>query len=157
MADTTTAIATTNLCRLSEATAHRLICHDLEPVIRRHFAENYYELLILPNCSPEFFYGWIADIQKLMVQYKSLEYSVLACGASHLHFVDASSMMQELSLTYYSNSIKGLSELLGELSELENDNGVLMSVILLYLHGVRSSPGKDLSLLRDVDFLSQFV
>lgn len=45
-------------------------------------------------------------------------------------------MMQELSLTYYSNSLKGLSELLGGLSQFENDNGVLMSVMLLYLHGV---------------------
>ena len=138
--DETTAVATTNLCFLSAATAHRQLCDDLEPIIKRHFAQNYYQLLILPNCSEEFFYGWIADIQKLMVQYKSLKFSVLACGASHLHFVDASSMMQELSLTYYSNSIKGLSELLGgELSELENDNGVLMSVMLLYLHGVSVS------------------
>jgi hypothetical protein len=136
MTDTSTAITTANLCRLSEATSHRLICHDLESVICRHFTEHYYSLLILPNCNPEFFWGWITDIQELMLQYKSLQYSVLACGASHLHFVDASSMMQELSLTYYSNSLKGLSELLGGLSQLENHNGVLMSVMLLYLHGV---------------------
>lgn len=45
--------------------------------------------------------------------------------------------MQELSLTYYSNSLKGLSELLGGVSQLEDNNGVLMSVMLLYLHGVR--------------------
>lgn len=127
---------TADLCRLSETTAHQILCHDMESVIFRHFSDRYYALLILPNCNPAFFWGWINDIRKLMVQYKSLQYSVLACGASHLHFVDASSMMQELSLTYYSNSLKGLSELLGGVSQLEDNNGVLMSVILLYLHGV---------------------
>ncbi|EXJ85680.1 hypothetical protein A1O1_06046 [Capronia coronata CBS 617.96] len=70
-----------------------------------------------------------------MVQYKSLQYSVLANAASHIHFIDDSSQMQELALTYYSHALRGLSELLPKTSQLENHNGVLMSVMLLYLHG----------------------
>ncbi|KIW69228.1 hypothetical protein PV04_05117, partial [Phialophora macrospora] len=71
-----------------------------------------------------------------MVQHKCLQSSVLACAASHLHFVDASPQMQELSLTYYSQAIRSLSEVLASASShLENHNGLLMSIMLLYLHG----------------------
>lgn len=71
-----------------------------------------------------------------MIEYKSLHYSVLANGASHLHFIDSSNQMQELALTYYSNALRNLSDLLARSSRLENHNGLLMSVMLLYLHGV---------------------
>lgn len=106
-------------------------------MIARHFVDKYYCLLLLPNCHPDYYWGWITDIQRLMVECKSLQYSVLACAASHLHYIDDSSQMQELALTYYSQALRGLSELLPKVSQLENHNGLLMSVMLLYLHGVR--------------------
>lgn len=122
---------------LSESTAsQRILRRDLESVISRHFAEKYYNLIILPSCNPDFYYGWMNEIQELVVQHRSLQYSVLACAASHLHFVDTSSQMQELALTYYSQAIRGLSEMLASASQIEDHNGILMSVILLYLHGV---------------------
>ncbi|EXJ60026.1 hypothetical protein A1O7_04175 [Cladophialophora yegresii CBS 114405] len=122
--------------RSSEAAAHQLLCHDLESVLARHFVDRYYALLLLPSCHPEYYHGWINEIQELMLQHKCLRSSVLACAASHLHFVDASPQMQELSLTYYSAAIRGLSEVLARASsQLENHNGLLMSIILLYLHG----------------------
>lgn len=124
------------ICILSEATAHREVIHNLEMVISRHFIDKYYGLLLLPNCHPEFYHGWITEIQYLMVEHKGLYYSVLANAASHLHFIDDSSRMQELALTYYSNALRGLSSLLTQASQLENHNGLLMSVMLLYLHGV---------------------
>ncbi|KIX98490.1 uncharacterized protein Z520_05791 [Fonsecaea multimorphosa CBS 102226] len=77
----------------------------------------------------------MTDIKKFMVQYKALQYSLLACSASHLHFVDAAPWMQELALVYYSNSVKGLSEALREGAQLKNDDAFLTSVILLYIHG----------------------
>lgn len=126
----------TGPCFLTEAASHQILCRDLEMVIARHFSDKYYRLILLPNCHPEFYIGWITQIELLMAHYKSLQYSVLACAASHLHFIDASSQMQELSLTYYSQSIRGLSEILAAKAHLENDNGFLTSVILLYLHGV---------------------
>ncbi|KIX10425.1 uncharacterized protein Z518_01507 [Rhinocladiella mackenziei CBS 650.93] len=125
----------TNAWLLSESAAHQVLCHDLESVLSRHFVEKYYDLILLPNCHPEFYHGWITEIQHLMIRHKSLQYSVLACAASHLHFIDASSQMQELALTYYSHAIRGLSEILASASQIENHNGLLMSVILLYLHG----------------------
>jgi hypothetical protein len=127
--------------RYSEAAAHQLLCHDLESVLARHFVDRYYCLLLLPSCHPQYYHGWINEIQELMVQHKCLRSSVLACAASHLHFVDASPQMQELSLTYYSQAIRGLSEVLARASQLENHNGLLMSIMLLYLHGVGSRHG----------------
>jgi hypothetical protein len=123
------------ICLWSESTAHQVLSRDLKPVISRHFIDTYYGLLILPNCHPEYYWGWINEIQELMVEHESLQYSVLANAASHIHFIDASSQMQELALTYYSKALRGLSELLVKASQLENHNGLLMSVMLLYLHG----------------------
>ncbi|KAI1614225.1 hypothetical protein EDD37DRAFT_594913 [Exophiala viscosa] len=123
------------LSLLSESVAHRALSRDLEPVIARHFVDKYYDLLLLPNCHPDYYWGWISDIQRLMRECKSLQYSVLACAASHLHYIDDSSQMQELALTYYSHALRGLSELLAQPGQLESHNGLLMSVILLYLHG----------------------
>ena len=124
----------------SESAAHHVLSRDLESVITRHFVDKYYTLLLLPNCHPGYYWGWITDIQRLMVECKSLQYSVLACAASHLHYIDDSSQMQELALTYYSRALRGLSELLAKPGQLESHNGLLMSVILLYLHGVRPLP-----------------
>ncbi|KAJ9611173.1 hypothetical protein H2200_004356 [Cladophialophora chaetospira] len=121
--------------RPSESAAHQLLVHDLESVIARHFIDRYYGLLLLPSCHPQYYNGWINEIQELMVQHKPLRHSVLACAASHLHFVDESPQMQELSLTYYSQAIRGLSDMLAKISQLENHNGLLMSIMLLYLHG----------------------
>ncbi|KAJ9640173.1 hypothetical protein H2204_003398 [Knufia peltigerae] len=119
----------------SASAAHQVLKQDLKPVISRHFIDIYYGLLILPNCHPEYYWGWINEIQELMVQHESLQYSVLANAASHIHFIDDSSQMQELALTYYSQALRGLSELLVKASQVENHNGLLMSVMLLYLHG----------------------
>jgi hypothetical protein len=119
----------------SESVAQLNLSRDLELVISRHFIERYYSLLLLPNCHPDFYDGWITEIQHLMVQHKSLHYSVLANGASHLHLLDENNNMQELALNYYSHAIKDLSKLLTQERRLENHNGLLMSVMLLYLHG----------------------
>ncbi|KIW17822.1 hypothetical protein PV08_05017 [Exophiala spinifera] len=119
----------------SASTTHQVLKQDLKPVISRHFMDIYYGLLILPNCHPEYYWGWIKEIQELMVQHESLQYSVLANAASHIHFIDDSSTMQELALTYYSQALRGLSELLVKASQVENHNGLLMTVMLLYLHG----------------------
>ncbi|KAJ4299572.1 hypothetical protein N0V90_004818 [Kalmusia sp. IMI 367209] len=83
----------------------------------------------------EFSNGWIQEIKKLMTQSKSLRYSVLANAASNLHFIESSGKFQELALTYYSKALRGLSDLLTRADQLENHNSILMSMMLLYLHG----------------------
>lgn len=127
------------ICHLSEAAAHRQLTGDMEGHLSRYFFDKYFALLLLPNCHPDFYNGWISEIRQFMVGEKSLRYSALANAASHLHFVDSSSPMQELALTYYSNSLRGLSKLLAQGCPLENHDGLLMSVIFLYLHGVSIS------------------
>ncbi|KAH6983706.1 fungal-specific transcription factor domain-containing protein, partial [Ilyonectria destructans] len=115
--------------------AQGVVSRDPEPVVLRHFMERFYSLLILPNCHPSFYNGWLIEIQDLIVHHKGLYYSVLACAASHIYCANSSSQMQELSLTYYSNSIRELVRFLTRASRLENDNGLLMSVMLLCLQG----------------------
>ncbi|KAI5460586.1 hypothetical protein BGZ63DRAFT_473041 [Mariannaea sp. PMI_226] len=104
-------------------------------MIIRHFISSYYRLLLLPNCHPRFYNGWLREMQDLMTHFQSLYYSVLACAASHLHFIDNSSRMNELALTYYSDAVGALSKFLSKESQLEQHNGLLMSVMMLYLHG----------------------
>ncbi len=124
---------------LSEAAAsHQVVCRDLESAISRHFVDKFYRLLLLPNCHAAFYKGWITEIQHLMVQHKSLLYAVLACAASHLYLRDSSWQMQELALTYYSKAIREVSGVLAAENsrQITNHDGLLMSVMLLYLHGV---------------------
>lgn len=123
---------------VSEAgTVHCVISHDLELLLSRHFAERFFSLLLLPTCHRGFRDGWLVDIQQLMVMHKSLYYAVLACSASHYR-IDETWHRQDLALIYYSKALKELSALLATVSCYENHNGLLMSVILLYLHGVSS-------------------
>lgn len=126
------------VCLWSESTAHIKLTLDLEVIISRHFIEKYYGFLLLPNCHRSFHDGWIHDIQELMVTDESLRYSVLANAASHIHNMDDNPGMQSLSLQYYSKSISGLANALEEVNDpyLATCNGLLMSVMLLYLHGV---------------------
>ena len=72
-----------------------------------------------------------------MTGSKSLRYAVLANAASNLHFIESSGKFQELALTYYSKALRGLSDLLTRADQLENHDSILMSMMLLYLHGVR--------------------
>jgi hypothetical protein len=71
-----------------------------------------------------------------MVNHKSLYYSVLALAASHIYLIDGSWCMHDLTLRYYSNALTELAQLVANVSEFENHNGLLMSVMLLYIHGV---------------------
>jgi hypothetical protein len=127
-----------SVCAQSEQAAHMQLTIDLEVVISRHFIETYYGYLLLPNCHPAFHDGWIRDIQELMVDDKGLRYAVLANAASHIHNMDTNSGMQSLALKYYSKSIQGLSHVLIQANNpyLTSCNGLLMSIMLLYLHGV---------------------
>lgn len=120
---------------LEAGTVHGVISHDLELSLSRHFADRYFSLLLLPSCHRGFHDGWLIDIQHLMVTHKSLYYSVLACSAAH-YMNDESWYRQDLALMYYSKALKELSTLLATVSSHENHNGLLMSVMLLYLHGV---------------------
>lgn len=63
---------------------------------------------------------------------------MLCNAASNLHLIESSNMMQELALTYYSKALRGLSDMLSRAVPVENTNSILMSMMLLYLHGVRS-------------------
>ncbi|KAF2024532.1 hypothetical protein EK21DRAFT_78511 [Setomelanomma holmii] len=126
-----------SVCHQSEEAAHTRLTIDLEVVISRHFIETYYGYLLLPNCHPDFHDGWIRDIQDLMGGDESLRYAVLANAASHIHNMDTNPGMQNLALKFYSKSIRGLSHTLVQASNpyLTNCNGLLMSIMLLYLHG----------------------
>ncbi|KAI8664911.1 Zn(2)-C6 fungal-type domain-containing protein [Fusarium sp. Ph1] len=119
---------------LEAGAVHGVISHDLELLLSRHFADRYFSLLLLPSCHRGFHDGWLIDIQHLMVTHKSLYYSVLACSAAH-YMNDESWYRQDLALMYYSKALKELSTLLATVSSHENHNGLLMSVMLLYLHG----------------------
>jgi hypothetical protein len=108
----------------------------LEEILNKHFDEKYFSLLLLRDCHPDYSRRWLADIKQRMEEHDSLRYAVLANAASHLHFVDASSWMQVVALTFYSSAISSLSRLLATCSVDEKDDGFLMSVMMLYLHGV---------------------
>jgi hypothetical protein len=121
----------------SEQTAREQLTIDLEVIISRHFIEEYYCFLLLPNCHRAFRDGWIGEIKELMTSDESLRYSVLANAASHIHNRDANPSMQSISLQYYSRSLRGLTIILDQASNpyLASCNALLMSVMLLYLHG----------------------
>ncbi len=120
----------------SSSIAHQSLGRDLKSVILRHFSQTYYGLLLNPNSDLAFYDVWSNDLQKLIVASNSLEYAMLANAASHMHFVDGSSQMQELALTYYSKATKGLAETLASAARRQDHDAILMSVMLLYLHGV---------------------
>lgn len=124
-----------NISLLSELVAHHHLSSDLEIVISKHFAEKYCGLLLLPNSHPKFYDEWLTGMFRLIPYHDGLRYSVLANGASHLHLVDKNDSMYELALTYYSNALQHLVKSLDKEQEAAENNGLLMSVMLLYLHG----------------------
>ncbi|ETN43748.1 uncharacterized protein HMPREF1541_02907 [Cyphellophora europaea CBS 101466] len=91
-------------------------------------------MIVLPNCHPSFYHGWINEIRQLMTVHKSLYYSVLACSASQLRSLSGTQQMHGLALEYYSRGIETVSSLLA-VESAATHNGLLMTIILLYLHG----------------------
>lgn len=121
---------------LQAGLTHNISTNHLELCISQHFSGKYFPLLLLPDCYRGFHDGWLTEIQQLMLTHKSLYYSVLACAASHMFLGDSVCEMHYIALSYYSQGVKELSVLLSNVSEYENHDALLMSVILLYLYGV---------------------
>ncbi|KAM5371429.1 hypothetical protein ACJA88_009416 [Fusarium oxysporum] len=117
------------------ATVHRVLSNHLELRVSDHFSDKYFSLLLLPDCYRGFHDGWLTEIKQLMVTHKSLYYSVLACAASHIFLTDSVWEMHPIALSYYAEGVKELQLLLGKVSQYENHDALLMSVMLLYLHG----------------------
>lgn len=103
-----------------------------------HFFDEYIKLTLVPGCHSSFVTGWVDDMRHNMTQCKSLYHSALTCSAAHFYLGRSSSSMQDLSLKYYAGSLKYLQTKISAPSpDLETNDAVLMSVILLYLFGVR--------------------
>lgn len=117
--------------------AHAVVSREMPVALSRYFAESYFSLLLLPSCHSEYNNGWLTEIQDLMISHRSLYFSVLACAASHVHLIDNSTPAQGLSIAYYTKATRELSVFLKTATKPENHNGLLMSIMLLYLHGVR--------------------
>ncbi|KAH7263795.1 hypothetical protein BKA59DRAFT_466716 [Fusarium tricinctum] len=131
--------ATDSICpmdlSLQAGLTHSVSTNHLELCISQHFSGKYFPLLLLPDCYRGFHDGWLTEIQQLMLAHKSLYYSVLACAASHMFLGDSVWEMHYIALSYYSQGVNELSVLLRNVSEYENHDALLMSVMLLYLYG----------------------
>ncbi|KAK0385525.1 hypothetical protein NLU13_6705 [Sarocladium strictum] len=122
--------------RAESGAAFVIISRDTSVVLARHFVEKYYDLLLLPSCHASFYHSWLAEIEALMDSCKSLHYSALACSAAHIQLTNNANVEQPVSpITYYTNATKELSGMLGHTRQPEGDNGLLTSVILMYIHG----------------------
>jgi hypothetical protein len=112
----------------------QIMRRDVEPLVSANFFDNYFNMIVLPNCHPQFYHGWIGEIKDLMTKHPSLYYSMLACSAAQVHSLSGTSQLHGLALEYYDRGIKYVSQLL-DVDSVANHNGLLMSIILLYLHG----------------------
>lgn len=119
------------------AVSNAVVGSCLEIVVGRHFIDSYYSTLINPDSHHDFYDDWITDIQNFMEDSTGLRYSVLANAASNLYLSGEPGQMQELALSYYSQSLRGVTWAVVDASDKQEDrrNAVLMSVMLLYLHG----------------------
>ncbi|KAM0282488.1 hypothetical protein ACHAQH_003002 [Verticillium albo-atrum] len=115
--------------------SHTAISREMPIALSRHFVDKCFTQLLLPTCHPGFSQDWLTEIQDLMVSHECLHYSVLACAASHIYLTDTSTPTEGLALKYYTNATRALSSLLENVAHPELHNGLLMSVMLLYLHG----------------------
>ncbi|CAH0050793.1 unnamed protein product [Clonostachys solani] len=122
----------------SSAVAQRVLSQELDCHISRHFVNKFYSLLLLPYCHTQYHDGWLSELRQAMETHKSLYYSILACAASHMSIIDASSNMKYMALGYYTNSVRELSSLLSTISQDDKNDGLLMTIMMLSLHGLAS-------------------
>ncbi|CAG9975556.1 unnamed protein product [Clonostachys byssicola] len=122
----------------SSAVAQRVLSQELDCHISRHFVKKFYSLLLLPYCHTQYHDGWLSELRQAMDTHKSLYYSILACAASHMSIIDASSNMKYIALAYYTNSVRELASLLSTISQDVKNDGLLMTIMMLSLHGLAS-------------------
>jgi hypothetical protein len=110
----------------------------LEPILMHHFKDKLLPLLSNPESSSELYDQFFCRIQQNAPTYKKLRYTVLANTASHLYLIDRSSQMQDLALSYYSQSLREMSrEVAKRTCMVDNTSGTMfVSIVMLYLHGV---------------------
>lgn len=120
---------------VSEATSMQLVHRDTELLLVDHFANTYYDTIMLPDCHSDFYVGWTRSIQQIMKEHQALYYAVLACSASQFHSLTQIPQIHDLALDYYSRSMKKVGQLLDRRS-VAMDDVLLNSIIFLYLNGV---------------------
>lgn len=131
---------TCDLISHEPAIVYDVTVRGIDAIVSRHFTLGFYELILLPGCHHGFSSGWLADISQLTLSCASLQYSILACAASHLYMIDRSASMQQLALSYYSSAITQLLRLLTDTRQPVNYDGLLSTIIFLNIHGVRVLP-----------------
>ncbi|KAL7905149.1 hypothetical protein GGI35DRAFT_472011 [Trichoderma velutinum] len=124
---------------LESAMMHDASLHHVHGIVREQFVNVFYRLILLPGCHSNFSNGWLADIVESIPSCPALNFSVLACAASHLYLVSNSALMQRLALMYYSDAITNMSRLLAVTTEPNNHDGLLSSVMLLNVHGCQGN------------------
>lgn len=132
---TLTPVPQTGFSMLSEATSLQVVHRDTEVLLVNHFADKYYQTIVLPDCHADFYVGWTNSIQQIMGEHPALYYAVLACSASQFHSLTQVLQMHDLALDYYSRSMKKVGQLLCRTS-VAMDDVLLNSIIFLYLNGV---------------------
>lgn len=136
---------------LSEMTTLQLVHRDTDALLVNHFADRYYDTIVLPDCHADFYVGWTRSIQQIMKEHPALYYAVLACSASQFHSLTQVSQMHDLALDYYSRSMKKVGQLLGRTS-VAMDDVLLNSIIFLYLNGVSQHSDLCLSKTNNLTF-----
>jgi hypothetical protein len=107
---------------------------DVEPLVSANFFDNYFDMVLLPDCHPQFYHGSLGEIKDLMTKHPSLYFALLACSAAQVCSLSGTSQLHGLALEYYDRGIKHVSELL-DVDSVANHDGLLITIILLYLHG----------------------
>ncbi|KPI35889.1 uncharacterized protein AB675_10415 [Cyphellophora attinorum] len=118
----------------SESVSSQIMRRDVEPLVSANFFDNYFDMVLLPDCHPQFYHGSLGEIKDLMTKHPSLYFALLACSAAQVHSLSGTSQLHGLALEYYDRGIKHVSELL-DVDSVANHDGLLITIILLYLHG----------------------
>jgi hypothetical protein len=123
----------------SGMTAWRISSRDVKPMISKHFINSYLNLLILPDSDPRYSSSFVNEIGRHVPQNTGLQCAMLANAAAHLSSITKSVQMQELAIDYYLQALRYLQADLENESRVKTDNGLLISVMLLYVLGVSHS------------------
>lgn len=109
----------------------------VEAAIYEHFFNVLRPLLVLPGCRSQLIDELYEELEELVLSCDSFRHAILACSAVHMD-ISGVGLSSQAALTHYSQSISLVKQSLAimDKAQVGNDNGLLLSVIFLYVYNV---------------------
>ncbi|RDW56345.1 hypothetical protein BP5796_13256 [Coleophoma crateriformis] len=109
---------------------------NLEAGLIHYYLDTFVSIVLLSNLDPRFYSEYRWHVVNLALNCDTVKCAVLACCATNKYMRSKDVRFHKLSMTYYSQAIEGVNQMIAQLSSADGSPGdaLLTAVIYMYIN-----------------------